>query len=45
MQKGAETALDKKEIFKIIDNAIKKSSEISDIIDDSIKAKEKAKKA
>ena len=45
LQKGEEAAFDKKDIFKIIDIAIKKSSEISDIIDDSIKAKEKAKKA
>ena len=45
MQKGEETAFDKKEIFKIIDNAVKKSSEIGDIVEDSIKAREKAKKA
>ncbi|MBI2046600.1 exosome complex protein Rrp42 [Candidatus Pacearchaeota archaeon] len=45
IQKGEGTAFDKKEIFRIIDNAVKKSSEIGGIIDDSVKAREKAKKA
>lgn len=44
IQKGKETALDKKEIFRIIDNAAKKFSDISNIVEESIKAKEKLKK-
>lgn len=44
IQKGEDTALDKKEIFRIIDNAAKKFSDISSIIEESIKAKEKLKK-
>ena len=45
IQKGKDTAFDKKEIFRIIDNAVKKSSEIGGIVEDSVKAREKAKKA
>ena len=45
IQKGEEAAFDKKDIFKIIDSAVKKSTEIGEIIEDSIKAREKAKKA
>src|SRR3989344_3297893 len=44
IQKGKDTAFDKKEIFKIIDNAIVKFSKIKDLIEKSMSEKEKSDK-